>query len=88
MINYNENYSIVRLTSTGSVRTGEGQVGGFIVASGTPTIALYDGTSTAGALLLNTMQTVVATPYPFPVGYRTGLFAVITGTADVTFFIN
>jgi hypothetical protein len=88
MINNNEQYSVKRLTATGVVKAGQGVLGGFIVASGSPTIALYDGADATGTLILNTMQTAATTSYPFPYASTSGIYAVITGTADITFFIN
>ena len=88
MINANEQYAVKRLTASGIVRSGQGGLGGFIVASGSPTIILYDGIDATGTVILNTMQTSVATSYPFPYVCSTGVYATITGTADITFFIN
>ena len=82
----NEQYQYQRLTSSGLIKTGSGLLGGFIVASGTPTIALFDNTTNAGTLILNTLQTVAATPYPVPALFTKGCYAVITGAGDVTFF--
>jgi hypothetical protein len=74
-----------RLTATGQVRAGQGILLGFMVASGTPTIKLWDSLTGAGTILLNTMQTTAATWYPLPACLNTGLFATITGAADITF---
>ena len=82
---YNDLYVYQRLTVSGSVKVGVGLLGGFIVASGTPTIALYDSLTGSGTLILNTMQTAVGVYYKIPAGFQTGLYAVITGTADITF---
>ena len=57
-----------------------------MVASGAPTIAIYDGTDNTQALILNTLQTTAATPYPFPANFQKGAFVVIGGSGDVTFF--
>lgn len=88
MDNQNEEYQPKRLTATGIVRTGAGQLGGFLVASGTPTIKIYDSVDNSGTIILNTMQTAAATPYPLPVQLIKGCYAEITGTADITFFFR
>ena len=85
----NEQYQYTRLTASGVVKGAPGLLGGFIVASGTPTIQLYDNATTnSGTIILNTMQTTAATPYPVPVRFLNGCYAVITGTGDVTFFTS
>jgi hypothetical protein len=80
-----KDYQFIRLTSSGIVKKGSGILGGFIVASGTPTVALYDNTAGSGTLILNTMQTAGATPYEIPVRFDS-LYAVITGAGDITFW--
>lgn len=77
-----------RLTSTGQVKIGGGKLQGFIVASGTPTIKLWDSADASGDIVLNTMQTAAALFYPLPISFSNGLFATITGAADVTFVIG
>ena len=84
--NNNEMYAYYRLTASGLIKTGAGQLGGFIVATGTPTITIYDGTTSAGTLILNGVVTTAGVPYPVPVGFNTGLYVTISGTCDVTFF--
>lgn len=84
----NEQYQYQRLTASGLVKTGSGLSGGFLVTSGTPTVAIYDGTDTSGTLIVNTMQTTAATPYPVPAKFNIGMYVVIGGAGDVTFFYN
>jgi len=86
--NNNEMYTYVRLTASGLIKTGVGQLGGFLVATGTPTITIYDGTSASGTLMLNGVVTTAGVPYPVPCGFNTGLYVAISGTCDVTFFYN
>lgn len=83
----NPTYTPVRLTASGVVKPGPGCLGGFIVASGTPTVALYDNTAGSGTLILNAMQTAVGINYSIPVQFTKGCYAVITGAGDITFFI-
>lgn len=94
MLSPNGQYRSVRLTSTGYVKGNtnttsqcSGLLGGFIVASGSGSISIYDSNNTTnGILLLNNMTIADATPYPFPVLFTRGCYVVITGTMDVTFF--
>ena len=83
----NENWNYKRITATGQVVKGAGSFGGFIVATGTPTITLYDGTSTSGTLVLNGLVAVAGTFYRLPVSFNTGLYASISGSGDITFFV-
>lgn len=76
------------MTASGILRTGAGLIDGFLVATGTPTITIYDGTDTSGTLLLNGLVTVAGTPYPFPALVEAGAYVVMSGTGDVTFFYN
>jgi hypothetical protein len=84
----NEQCQFKRLTATGIVRTGSGLFNGFLVASGTPTVKIYDGVDNTGAVILNTMQTAAATPYPVPVLVNVGVYVEIGGSGDITFFYN
>jgi len=84
----NGQYQFKRLTASGLIKTGSGLSGGFIVATGTPTITLYDNTSAAGTVILNGLVAAAATPYPIPALFNTGLYAVLSGAGDVTFFYN
>lgn len=83
----NEQYQYIRLTASGVIKGLPGILGGFIVASGSPTILIYDNATTnSGTIILNTMQTTAGTPYPLPVRLTNGAYAVIVGTGDITFF--
>lgn len=82
---HNGKYQYVRLTASGPVKAANGRLRGFFVASGTPTLALYDSLTGAGTLILNTAQLAAATPYPLPVVFTNGLYAVLTGAGDITF---
>ena len=58
----NEAGGVFRITATGQVKGANGKMLGFFVASGTPTVKLWDNESAgSGTILLNTMQTVAAT---------------------------
>lgn len=82
----NEEYQFARLTASGQVKIGAGCSGGFVVASGTPTIELFDSLTGSGIVILGPMVTTAGTPYPLPAQFVNGLYAAITGTGDVTFF--
>ena len=82
----NPMYVYKRLTASGQIKATGGQLGGFLVATGTPTITIYDNTTATGTLILNGIVTVAGTSYPLPVGFGTGCFVTITGTCDVTFY--
>ena len=86
--NNNQNYKYARLTASGLVKTGVGQIWGFVVATGTPTITIYDNTSAAGTLILNGIVTVAGGTYQLPVGFGTGCYVSISGACDVTFLYN
>jgi hypothetical protein len=88
VLNSNGQYQYQRLTASGLIKNGSGLLGGFIVASGSGSVTLYDNTTGAGTLILNTMVIADATPYPLPVLFTVGCYAVISGTVDITFFYN
>lgn len=82
-----EAYDYVNLSASGVVKTGSGSIIGFICASSSSgTVKLFDNTAASGNVVLNTMNMTAATFYPCPARFRTGLYATIGGTADVTFF--
>lgn len=88
----NESYKSTRITVTGIVVTADtagiraGMLGGYLVASGSPVVTVYDGQSTGGTILQNAMQTVAGTPYPLPAQFNNGVYVVMTGAGDITFF--
>lgn len=75
-----------RLTSSLAVQSGSGGLMGIFVsaASATPTIAVYDGSSASGNLIVNTFTPVAGTFYPMPFLFSAGLFVAISGTVDCT----
>ena len=72
-------------TATGTlVKTGDGFVYGIFCASGSsPTLKLWDNTSAAGAVLVNTTALNIGWN-PCPFRFTTGLFATSAGTIDCT----
>lgn len=81
-------YTPVIATADGIIRTGASPgIGGFLVATGTPTLTLYDGTSTAGRKILDSLVCVAGTFYPFYAQLGAGLYADFTGSGSITFFV-
>lgn len=72
------------------IRTGRGALLGIFVASAssTPTIKLWDNTSAATTILVNTFVPSAATFYPIPATFGTGLYVTISGTVDCTVLWN
>lgn len=75
------------LSASGSVKDGAGKLLGFFVASSSSgTVKLWDNTSAAGTIIINTTSVTAATFYPCPAAFANGCYATIGGTADITFF--
>jgi hypothetical protein len=81
-------FNYQRLTASGQVTKGGSLMAGFIAASASSgTLALYDGTNSSGTLILNTMSLTPGQFVPLPVLATNGIYAVIGGTADITFCV-
>jgi hypothetical protein len=78
------------LSASGLVKTGAGQLLGIFVASAsnTPTIKVWDNTSAATTILVNTFTPAAATFYPIPANFVTGCYVTISGTVDCTVIYN
>lgn len=75
------------LSASALVKTGYGVVRGIIVGSHTGgTIKLWDNTSGATTVLVNTMTLGAGERFIdlFDVSFNTGLYVTIGGTADIT----
>ena len=75
------------LTASGLVKNGYGNVEGVIISSHTSgTLKLWDSLTASGNTLVNTITFNVGEHFIdlYDVGYNTGLFATIGGTADIT----
>ena len=70
------------------VKTGYGRLRGIFCASTTGgTLKLWDNTSAATTILVNTFDLTAATYYDMgDVEFGTGLYATIANTADITLF--
>ena len=70
------------------VKTGGGSIVGIHVnSSSAGTIKLWDNTSAAGAVLVNTYSALVGWN-PIPFTFRTGLYITVGGTIDYTVSFN
>ena len=83
-----DNTKYTNISASALIKTGAGALHGFIVNShSSGTLKLWDNTSAAGTVLLNTI-TFAAGPnfisLPQGVSFNTGLYATIGGTADIT----
>lgn len=80
----------IRLAASGVVKADAGALVGFYMASGTPTLKLYDNPSAAsGTIILNTSAALTAaTWYWLPAQFTKGLYATLTGAGDITFIYN
>lgn len=66
------------------IKTGSGALQGVIInTGGAGTITLYDGVSTGGTKI-GIINTAAQASLYYGVAFTTGLFAVVTGTEDIT----
>lgn len=81
----NPAWTYKNITSTTTLSTVAGQMGGIFVASASssPTIKVEDS---AGTTFVNTFTPAAATWYPMPGGLANGLKVTIGGTVDCTVF--
>ena len=85
-----ETSSYTNISTSTLIRTGRGALTGIFVASAsaTPTIKVWDNTSAATTILVNTFTPAAATFYPIPAAFGTGLYVTIGGTVDCTVLWN
>jgi hypothetical protein len=78
------------LSASALIKTGAGRVKGFMVNShSSGTLKLWDNTSGATTVLLNTITFAAGSGLMFnlpDVEFSTGLYATIGGAADITIF--
>lgn len=83
-----DNVKFVNGTASGSIKATPGGLYGIIVNSHTSgTLKLWDNTSAAGTVLINTFTFPTGSGmYIFPMGisFNIGLFATVGGTLDYT----
>lgn len=78
--------SYKNITASTLVFTGPCQLLGIFVASAsaTPTIKVWDNTSAAAPVVVNTFVPSAGVFYPLPFSLTTGLYVTIGGTVDCT----
>jgi len=77
------------ISASALIKTGIGRLRGIFCASasGTPSLKLWDNTSGATTILVNTFTPVAGTYYNFgDVIFGTGLYITVAATCDVTVF--
>lgn len=80
-----ETYQYSAISSTTTVRTGAGALGGiFCSSSSSGTCTIYDGTSTGGTVIAAVFDLEAGKTYPFPIAVGAGIHIVIGGTAAIT----
>ncbi len=79
-----ENISVSTLVYTGACHV----IGVFCASSASATCKLWDQTSAAAPILVNTFTLIAGTFYPVPADCVNGLYVTITGTADITVFYS
>lgn len=86
MLNVIESGEYKNLSASALIKTGPGRILGIFVASAssTPTIKVWDNTSAAGAVLVNTFTPTEATFYPLVARFTSGCYITIGGTVDCT----
>lgn len=78
-------YNFSNKTATASIKNGPGTLAGFYVNStSTGTIILYDDAATGTSLPISGTITPAIGWHPYPVSFRSGLYAVIANTLNVT----
>jgi hypothetical protein len=82
-----ESGSYTNLSASGVARTGKGRLLGIFVASSSgASLKVWDNTSGATTVIVNTFPVTSSTYYPIPANFLTGCYVTITGTADITVF--
>lgn len=86
----NEVFSYKNISASTLIRTGAGRLAGIFVASAsaTPTIKVWDQTTAATPIVVNTFTPLAGSFYPMPCALVNGLFITIGGTVDCTVFWN
>jgi len=82
--------SYENISASTLVYTGHCLLMGIFVASAsaTPTIKVWDQTSAAAPIVVNTFIPVSGAYYPIPASCVNGIYVTISGTVDCTVFFN
>lgn len=87
-----EGFAYRNITADTLIKTGAGKVAGFIINSHTSgTLKLWDNTSAATTVLMNTYTFAAGSGnvvFAAPICFNTGLYADIGGTVDLTIIWN
>ena len=79
--------SYANITTSTLITRGAGKLIGIFVASASSgTVKVWDQTSAATPVLVNTFSVAAATFYRIPARFKNGLFVTIGGTVDCTVF--
>ena len=83
----------LNLTASALAKTGTGKVYGVIVNSNTNgTLKLWDALTATTPVIINTYTFTTGVSqvitFPEPINFKTGLYATIGGTADITLVLN
>ena len=82
-----ESCKYTNLSASALIASGKGKLLGiFVASSAAATVKLWDQTSAATPVIVNTFTAVAGTFYPIPAAFDTGLYCTIVGTADMTVF--
>lgn len=77
------------ISSSTLIYTGACQLLGFKVNSATSgTVKIWDNTSAAAPIVINTTSVNAGEWHPVPATIVTGIYVTIGGTADITVFYN
>lgn len=79
----------VRVSASGVICRGNGCLVGVLCNSSTAgTVTLYDDTNGATTAFAAAIPMVAGAYTPIPAAFANGLYFVLGGTADVTFFVG
>jgi hypothetical protein len=85
----NDNELFKYTNTSASVALGNGSAvrfGGIFCSSGGGTIAIYDGQSASGTLVVSSFNPIAGVSYPFPALLEDGCFIQVTGAVTFTAF--
>ena len=76
----------LQLSGSVLLKGGEGYLAGIFVssASSSPTFKIWDNTSAAGAILVDTFTPIAGSWYPLPFHFTTGCYITVGGTLSAT----
>ena len=75
----------VNLSESALVKTGEGNLCGiFVASSSSGAIKVWDNTSAATTVPVNTFSAFGGTWYPIPFRFKTGCYVTLAGTINCT----